>query len=133
MEAAQGSKGSLLLQTVVAMVLALVVYLIVATIAGMIIYFTQTLLTVVRPGIIEFFAVTIGSFVGMMAARRACDTVLRSYSGKAVFLMFALLTAAALATEIFLVPMQLNQINSLGQLASGMFAAFIYFWKNEAL
>ncbi|PBB36765.1 hypothetical protein [Mesorhizobium sp. WSM3868] len=91
MEAAQtnNSKGSLLLQTLVAMVLAFVVYMVVATIACMVIYFSQTLLTVVRPGIIAFFAMVIGSVIGMIAARKACDTVLRGYSGKVVFVMFA--------------------------------------------
>ncbi|TRC91141.1 hypothetical protein FJV80_04260 [Mesorhizobium sp. WSM4310] len=133
MEAIQTSKGSLLLQTLVAMVLAFVVYMVVATVAGMAIYFVQTLLTVVRPGIIAFFAMVIGSVIGMTAARKACDTVLRGYSGKAVFIMFAALAAAALAAELFLVPMQLNQINSLGQLAAGIITAFVYFWKNEAL
>ncbi|ESY89081.1 hypothetical protein X739_01360 [Mesorhizobium sp. LNHC220B00] len=120
------------LQTIVAMVLALVVYLVVATVAGMGIFLIQYMLTVIRPGIIQFFAVLFGSVVGMTAAKAACDAVLRGYSGKAVFVMFAVLGLAAVVMEIFFVPMQLNQINSVGQLVAGIITAFVYFWKNDA-
>lgn len=129
MEVVQTSKGSLALQTAVAMVLALVVYLVVATVAAVLIFRVQSFMTVIRPEIIQFFAAIIGSVIGITAAKAACDTVLRGYSRKAVFVMFAILTVAALAMELFLVPMQINQINSLGQLVAGTISAYLYFWQ----
>ncbi len=130
MEVVQTSKGPLALQTSVAMVLALVVYLVVATVTGVLIFLIQWSMTVIRPGIIQFFAATTGSVAGMAAAKGGCDSVLRGYSRRAVFVMFAILTVAALAMELFIVPMQLNQINSLGQLVAGTIAAYVCFWQD---
>jgi len=70
--------GTLVLQTIVAMVLALITYVIVATLAGAFFYFMNAALTVIRPGIIQFFAAIVGSIAGMIVAKIACEAVLKN-------------------------------------------------------
>jgi hypothetical protein len=129
-EEAQG-RGTLTLQTTVAMVLALIVYVVVAVLAGTLFYLIQTGFTVIRPGITQFFSVIIGSAIGMMAARKACDKVLRNYAGRAVFIMFAALAAGIAFIEVVYVPMQWNQINSAAQVITAIVVSYTLFWKGE--
>jgi hypothetical protein len=119
------SSGTFILQTVVAIVLAILVFAVVSTLAAGILYITERVLTVMRPGIIAFFALIVGSWVGMQLARVACDAVLRGYSERSVFVTFAVLVAAGLAFEFIFVPMRLEQINSYAQLITAGIAAFV--------
>jgi hypothetical protein len=129
MEMAKPDKGTLALQSAVAMVLALVVYVVIASLASMAIYFVQSFMTVIRPGLIQFMAIIAGSFVGMMAAKSACDAVLKGYSSRAVFIMFVVLIAAMVIVEVGFVPMNMNQINSGAQLIASWIAAYSFFWR----
>lgn len=133
MDGAQRTKttGTLIMQTIVAAILALVVYFIVSTLAAMAIYYLQVLFTIIRPGILMFMAVVIGSFVGMNAARWSCDAILRDYSGRAVFVFFALLAVVLAFGEVMFVPRSWNQLNSAGQLVSALVASYWLFWRGD--
>jgi hypothetical protein len=97
---AVGTKRTgLILRTVAAMILAMAVFLVVATIASMFAYFTYDLRSLI-PHIVLFFANIIGALVGIYAAKQACDAVLRGYSGRTICILFWGLSGLSLVVAI---------------------------------
>lgn len=126
-----GWTGTLALQTVVAVILALAVYIVVATVAGMFIFYANTYLTFIRPPVLEFFALIAGAIVGMIAAKAACDAVLKAYSARTVFVTFTVLSAVMVALELALQPHDREQFNAIGQMCAGLYGAYVSFWQND--
>jgi len=123
--------GTLVLQTIVAMVLAVLTYAVVSFLVGGLLTLFNMVFTVLRLGIIEFMAVIAGSAAGVLAARAACDNVLRAYSERALFVMFAALAVLGAGFEFFFVPLKWEQIISYAQCATVVVAAYSVFWKGE--
>lgn len=87
-------------KTAVAIPVAIITYFCVsiAVHAGM--YLGQTLLTVWRPGIIDFFSTIMGAVSGIAAAEWICDRTLECYSKKSVFIAFVVLVVFGFAAVI---------------------------------
>lgn len=130
MSSDSGSKGALALQTAVAMVLALVVYVIASILTSTAMFFFERLMSDIRPEIIAFSTVITGSVIGVYAARSACDMTLRSYSARAVAIWFEGLAVAALVFEFAFVPLAWTQINSFAQIAAVAVSAIVMFWNH---
>lgn len=109
--------------------LALIIYVIAAIVIGGLVGIFNTLTTVMRPGIIGFISVAVGSLAGISAARWACDEWLPLFYPRAVFFMFLSLSVAGVAFEIAFVPFDATKINSYVQLVVSALAAYAFFWQ----
>lgn len=112
--------------------LSLIVWMAVSFVVGGFLTVLQTILTVLRPGIVGALAAAAGGFAGVEAAEYVCDRWLRSYSGRAVFLALCCFFLADVAAEILYVPPQLGQIATALQLIVSVLAAYGTFWKRAA-
>ncbi|GAO39229.1 hypothetical protein SCH01S_28_00880 [Sphingomonas changbaiensis NBRC 104936] len=130
---AQQATGAGLLKTLAACLLAPIALIVVAMLWGGVNAILMNIFTVIRPGIIGFFSVLIGTVAGMFAARIACDKWLSGYHPQVVFVVLALLGFGGLLFELFFVPFDGAKINSYVQL--GLIALFSYhlFWRYEPI
>ena len=120
-----------IVNTVAASVAAPIVCLVVSAVSGGLFAIVQTIFTVLRPGIIGFFAVIIGTCMGMAAARMTCDRFLSPYQNGVVFVVFALLVIAGTTFMILYRPLTAEQINSYVQLVVLAFMAYVVFWRYD--
>jgi uncharacterized membrane protein YhaH (DUF805 family) len=90
------ARGTFALQTTAAVALALIVYIVVATIVAMAYFFFNVFMTTNSTGYIQVVASIVGSVAGIWAAKEVCDRVFRDYSRRAVFIVFAIITVAFL-------------------------------------
>jgi hypothetical protein len=121
------------INTVAASVAAPIVCLIVSAIAGGLFALIQTLFTVLRPGIIGFFAVIVGTCIGVIAARTTCDKFLTPYQTGVVFVVFAVLVLAGLTLMLLYRPLTVDQINSYVQLMVLALMAYVIFWRQAEI
>lgn len=121
--------GTSFWQTVLAMVLAPVVWTIAAFVVGFIIALTQRLFTVIRPEIIDFFAAIMAGIAGVIAARAACDKLFENYVRKCIFILFTLLILLFSAVEIFMVPAHWGMITVFAQFIAVIITAYMVFWN----
>lgn len=127
------ANGVDLLKTVGACFLAPIVWLIGAMLGGGIYAIVNSIFTVIRPGIIQFFAVIIGTWVGMYAARVACDSWLKGYHAQTVFFIFAVLCIGAGYFEFIVLPLDLSRFSSYAQVIMMGISSYMLFWKYEPI
>src|SRR4051794_1884758 len=96
METAEVRSGTSVLHTLGAIPLALVTYILVSAIVTFLWFLFHNLLTVIRPTVLLFMAECTGAFVGIGAAKSLCEKWLPRASGKAVFVVFAVLCTGAI-------------------------------------
>lgn len=118
-------------KTIAASIAAPIVCAVVSAVAGGIFAVIQTVTTVLRPGIIGFFAVIIGSVAGVAASKEVCDRFLSPYRAEFVFVSLVALVLAGLIFELVYVPLRIEQINSYVQLVVLAVASYAVFWKGE--
>lgn len=123
--------GEIIIKTAAASIAAPIICVVVSAVAGALFAVAQTLLTVMRPGIIGFFAVIIGTVAGVAASRGFCDKFLTPYHARSVFLVFVLLVIAGLFFLVAYVPMSLEQINSYVQLIVLSLMTYMVFWRGD--
>ncbi|MGB7126606.1 MAG: hypothetical protein WBD42_07255 [Methylovirgula sp.] len=125
--------GAFALQTIVAMVLALIAYTIVCAIVFVACFIIYRVLSIIRPEIIEIMGAVIGSVVGMYAARLACDATLRDYSGKAVCIFFEIIFGVAvISVAIDWSDFTWSWMVQITHAFVAAPAAFILFWNRTA-
>jgi hypothetical protein len=123
--------GTGVFRTIAASIAAPIVCLVVSVVAGGLFAVIQTLTTVLRPGIIGFFAVIIGTVAGVAASRGLCDRYLTPYRTGVVFVSFVVLIVAGLIFQLVYVPPRMEQINSYVQLIVLAVSSYVVFWKDD--
>jgi hypothetical protein len=123
--------GTGVFRTIAASIAAPIVCLVVSAVAGGLFAIFQTLTTVMRPEIIGFFAVIIGSVAGVSAARGVCDKYLTPYRTGVVFVSFIVLVIIGLIFELVYIPPRMEQINSYVQLIALAVTSYIIFWRGD--
>lgn len=123
--------GPLIGGTIAASIVAVVVLTVVSGVVGLLASFFYSIFTVIRPGIIEFFALIIGSIAGVAAARASCDAIFKVYSPKTVFVVIAAICAAGLAFELLGLPFGWARVNPIAQLVAVSWFSFLAFWRDE--
>ena len=121
-------------RTAGAMVLALLTWLSVALSIGFLLSLWNRLTTTVRPEIIDFFVAIIATIVGMVAARAACDKVLKVYARRPIFVLFiffASLSVVGMTTEFLSLGKLQNPITVSAHLIAMTVAAWVIFWRRD--
>ncbi|MEW6438007.1 MAG: hypothetical protein AB1508_12660 [Pseudomonadota bacterium] len=121
-----------ILRSVAAIILALIIYLIAATVVGFALAWEYRDWGFLA-SIFGFIAALIGTGVGMAAAKFACDSLIKSYSGKAVSILFLILTIVFLG-DLLLHKAQFQAfwIPQIGQAILSALLSVFLFWKNES-
>lgn len=132
-EAENPSHPSHLGGTVVALLLAPVVFVVFGGIVGAFYALIQTVFTDSSQWWIMTTVGIAQAIGGTYGAKAACDAVLRSYSGRAVFVEFALVTAALVAATFYLTPFSGRHVSVLVEFAFLMYFAWLAFWKGEEI
>ena len=127
----EAERFAVIWQTVAALIVAAIVGVIGMVLAGAFIYFSQRLITDVRPQIINFFASIGAGAAGVFAAREVCDRLFKHYSQRAVFGLFALYAVASGLLEIFLIAAHWGQISIYAQDLTILLVSYSIFWKGE--
>lgn len=122
-----------LLKTIGACFLAPIMWIIGAMLGGLFFTITNSILTVIRPEIIQFFAAVIGTFAGIYVARISCDRWLKGYNPQVVFVVFAVLFLGLGYFEFVMLPLEWSRLDSYVQLLLLAFLSYIMFWKNEPI
>ena len=125
--------GIELLKTIAACILAPIVAAVGAAIAALLWFFLNYAFSVIRPEILGFFAGVFGSFVGMYAARAACDKFIFGYLPQAVFFVFALIVAFYIYLYVFLLPFEWINLVSYAQVLVVAIMSYFLFWKAEVI
>lgn len=133
---AQVKMGALLWQTALAVIVAPVIWMVVTLIVAFLLSFWNRLMTVVRPEIIDFFAVIVATIVGMVAARAACDKFFKHYSRRpifVIFVLFGLLSLVGVITEFASAsePEFARPITAVVATIAMVIAAYSKFWLRE--
>lgn len=126
-----------ILRTIAAPILAFAVYVIIATIAGAAIAWMYRDWTF-GSGLIRFVlysvALVMGAGVGIVAAKAACDALLKSYSGKAVCILFVSVCVVFLADLFFYrARFERDWIPQIAQSLLSAAASIVLFWKGESV
>lgn len=127
METAASQRASVL-QTIGAIPLAVVVWMVVSVVATAVWYFLNVFFTVVRPEIIGFFANAIGGFMGVVAARALTDHWLPKAALKPVAVAFFGVCAAMLFIEWGLLRNPGHPVIVSAGVISTIWAAYQAFW-----
>lgn len=122
-----------LLKTIAACIIAPVTAVVCAVIVGMIWFWMNSLVTVIRVEIIGFVASIIGAVAGMYAARGICDKFLDGYIPQAVFLVFLAIFLFLAYIYIFFYPFEWDRAGSYAQVAVMGFFSYVLFWKGDPL
>lgn len=122
------NRGAFILQSVVASVFALIVLAIIGTLEAWLVVAVSNLFTIFRPRVIEFVAMVLGGGVGVVAPRRACDAVLRDYSGRAVAVVIVIFSAATIADTFINPSHQWSVLNTIAQSVVVIWTAIGAFW-----
>lgn len=116
--------------TVVAIPLGLVTFVVVGGLVTFLFYLFYNLMTVIRPGIIQFIGSVVGGVVGVGAAKALCEKWLPRYDGKPFFVVFVTLAALSVVLEWTVVPDPAHPVSNTAQMLAAVYAAFQLFWKN---
>jgi hypothetical protein len=127
------TSGLALLKTAGAIVVSLVVFLLVGTLLSLFYGLFLSGLTVLRPIIIESMAAAFGTVVGVVAAKAACDSILKGYVPQVVFIIFALLSAVAALNYLLIVPPAWENVPKYIVTILLPCISFATFWKDEAM
>ena len=127
-----GHAGAKIGGTVIAVVVAVFVLVAVSIVGGTLFAYIQYYMSSMRAEAAIFLGILFGGFVGTFAARYACDAVIKSYSGKAVFIVFMLIGAGAFALELNK-GLDWQSVGRLGQWVVIAWASWGLFWKEEAV
>lgn len=130
MQDSKTSSGAHIGGTVLAFFITPIVLSLVAIVVGFLWAFLNTATTVVRPGIIGFFAAITGGVAGTYAARISCDSVLKSYAKRAVFVEIALLVLGLLFFE-YMLPLSWDRLAPVAQILAVAATGWTLFWKDE--
>ncbi len=92
-------RATLILQTSFAVLLAQIIYIIIAGIVSAVIVTIATVMLL--PSIIDLLAAIIGGATGIVVAKKACDKVLRDYSATTVCIIYCVISIIWLSTMQF--------------------------------
>lgn len=117
------------LHTAGAMVLAPVVWILVAFVVGAILSIWNKLMTVMRPEIIDFFAALVSAAVGMWAAQAVCEKLIKNYAGRPVFAIFFVFAVGQASAVLLVIEEPAAPITVLAQSLAILIAAYVWFWR----
>lgn len=121
---------TVIIGSIVAIVMSIVAFVITSIALQFVFYYIYTWLTLIRPEIALVIAIFLGGSMGMLCAKRICDSVLRSYSRKSVALAFIILAVIGILNEILFQPMQWLQIISYAEFLSPLIFSVAIFWND---
>lgn len=128
-----GSASMILLKTIAALVLSILAYTAAFLIVSGVTSLFYTIMTVIRPTIIFTIGSAAGAYAGVFASRYFCDRWLSGYAPKAVFILFAIVTAIGLFTMFAVDPVTIKRMPMyISSILTPLFA-YIFFWKYEEL
>ena len=129
----EAEKFAVIWHTLVAMIVASITTLIVATVVNVLVVFLNTILSDESAGLISLSAAITSTVAGVYAARALCDKLFDHYSKKAVFLLYAVFGLLSVGVEIYIGHVDwkhalffISDIVLVG-------TAFIFFWQNQDL
>jgi hypothetical protein len=119
------------LNTIGAIVLALVTWIIVDAIATMILVAFDLLTTVLRPQIIGLINNILGAVFGVFAAGFAVEKWVRRYSGRAVAIAFFVVCALIVLAEWFILQDPAHPFMVTAGGVTTVIVAYQLFWRGE--
>lgn len=131
MESTEAERFAVIWQTAAALIVSAIAGLLGMIAVGAFVYYSQRLLTDLRPEIVSFCAAIAAGAGSVFAAREACDWLFKHYSQRAVFGLFVLYGVSSLCVEIFHVAPHWGQISVYAQDITILIAAYSIFWQGQ--
>lgn len=122
------SIGGTIAAILVAVIVLVIVSIVVSFLASMMNYYMSSM----RIEAATFIGGIIGGVAGMYAARASCDAVIKSYSGRAIFIVLCALFLGQIVYEIDQ-GISWSTLPPMAQWLAVLFVGFSLFWNEEAL
>lgn len=118
--------------TLIAGIIAPVIFAVSAFVINIVTFFVNYVFTVVRPEIISFLCTIPSAVGGAIIARAACDAVLKKYYHRAIAIEVCLLVLAGLAFELMVMPFGWGRVSPIFGLLAMAGGAVYAFWPENA-